>query len=769
MTPPPTTTASPPTAAARAGVAAAELPATPAAALAAAATAALDADALVARVRAYNPRSDETLLRRAFAFGARAHDGQLRRSGEPYFTHPVTVAAILAGQRMDDATIVTALLHDTVEDTRATLREIERRFGAEVAALVDGVTKLTNLQIARAESKQAENFRKLFMAMSKDLRVILVKLADRLHNMRTIGAVAHAKQVQKARETMDIYAPLAGRMGMQWMREELEDLAFRVLNPEARSSILRRFVTLGREHGDVMAAITADIEAALAREGIEAEVTGRAKKPFSVWRKMEEKDQGFSQLSDVYGFRVIAPTVSDCYRALGAIHGRWRAVPGRFKDYISQPKSNGYRSIHTTVSGRAGKRVEVQIRTRPMHEIAEAGVAAHWSYRDGERVRNPFAVDPGAWVRQMAERLGAEEDDAFLEHVKLEMYADKVFCFTPRGEVVKLPRDSTPLDFAYAVHTRIGDRCVGAKVDGLRVPLWTRLRNGQAVDIVTAEGQAPQPGWLDMVATGRAKAAIRRSLKASRRERFVRLGRELVRVAFEQIGRKPTDKALGTAARQLGLPDATELLARVGAAELTAREVAATLYPDRTPKPARARDGAGIVGLDPGRTPVRGACCQPVPGERIVGIARRGEGVVVHKIDCAVLAELEDQPERWVDLHWSPGEHPPVHAVTLELTISNAPTVLGRVCGLIGERGANISDLRFRDRKPDYFRLLVDVELADAAHLHAVMTALEAESDVAELRRHRDPLAARRDGDRDGGRDEAPGAAPKAGSEAGRV
>ena len=719
------------------------------AAVAPAGAASLDADGLAAMVRAYNPRSDGALIRDAYAFGERAHEGQRRRSGEPYFTHPVSVAAILAQQRMDDATIVTALLHDTVEDTRATLAGIERRFGPEIAALVDGVTKLTNLQISRAETKEAENFRKLFIAMSKDLRVILVKLADRLHNMRTIAAVAPEKQVVKARETMDIYAPLAGRMGMQWMREELEDLAFQVLNPEGRASILRRFVTLKREHGDVMAAITADIEAALAREGIDGEVTGRAKKPFSVWRKMEEKAQGFSQLSDVYGFRVIAADVSDCYRALGAIHGRWRAVPGRFKDHISQPKSNGYRSIHTTVSGRDGKRVEVQIRTRAMHEVAEAGVAAHWSYRDGERVRNPFAVDPGAWVRQMAERLSWEEDDAFLEHVKLEMYADKVFCFTPRGEVVKLPRDSTPLDFAYAVHTRIGDRCVGAKVDGLRVPLWTRLRNGQAVDIVTAEGQTPQPGWLDMVVTGRAKAAIRRSLRSARRERFVRLGRELVRVAFEQIGRKPTDKALATAARHLGLPDATELLARVGAAELTAREIAVTLYPDRTPEPARSLSGGGIVGLDPGRTPVRGACCQPVPGERIVGIARRGEGVVVHKIDCAVLAELEDQPERWVDLHWSPGEHPAVHAVTLELTISNAPAVLGRVCAAIGERGANISDLRFVDRKPDYFRVLVDVDLADAAHLHAVMTALEAESDVAELRRHRDRAAGPPEADAD--------------------
>ena len=699
------------------------------------------ADRLIAQVGAYNPRADEALLRAAYAYGARAHDGQFRRSGEPYFCHPVAVASILAEQRMDDATIVTALLHDTVEDTRATLPEIERLFGEEIAALVDGVTKLTNIQIARAESEQAENFRKLFMAMAKDLRVILVKLADRLHNMRTIQPMSPAKQVQKARETMDIYAPLAGRMGMQWMREELEDLAFKVLESEGRNSIMRRFVTLQREQGDVITAITADIDAALAREGIAGDVSGRAKKPFSVWRKMQEKGQTFSQLSDVYGFRVITGSVADCYRVLGAIHGRWRAVPGRFKDYISQPKSNGYRSIHTTVSGRNGKRVEVQIRTRQMHEVAEAGVAAHWAYRDGKRVENPFAVDPGVWVRLMTERLWAEEDDEFLEHVKLEMYADQVFCFTPKGEVVKLPRHSTPLDFAYAVHTRIGDRCVGAKVDGMRVPLWTRLRNGQAVDIVTAEGQTPEPGWLDMVVTGRAKAAIRRSLKVARRERFIKLGRELVRVAFEQVGRRATDKALETAAKHLGLPDVSELLARVGSADLTARAVTAILYPDRTPEPVRAREGAGIVGLDPGRTPVRGTCCQPVPGERIVGITRRGEGVVVHKIDCLVLAEVEDQPERWVDLRWSPGEHPCVHAVTLEVTISNAPAVLGRICSAIGEREANISNLRFVDRKPDYFRVLVDVDLADAAHLHAVMTALEAESDVAEIRRYRGTAA----------------------------
>ena len=422
------------------------------------------ADDLIALVQTYNPRSNQALIRAAYEFGAAMHDGQFRQSGEPYFTHPIAVGMILAEQQMDDATIITALLHDTIEDTKASFAEVEARFGREIAELVDGVTKLTNLQLNSKETKQAENFRKLFMATSRDLRVTLVKLADRLHNMRTIKSMRAEKQAQKARETMDIYAPLAGRMGMQWMRDELEDMAFRVLNSEARNSIIRRFITLQRETGDVIQRITADMRAELGKAGIEAEVFGRAKKPYSIWRKMQEKDQGFSRLSDIYGFRIITGSEADCYRTLGAIHQRWRAVPGRFKDYISQPKSNGYRSIHTTVSGRDGKRVEVQIRTREMHEVAEAGVAAHWSYRNGVRVENRFAVDPVRWISALTERFDEDHDhDEFLEAVKLEMYQDQVFCFSPKGDVIKLPRGATPIDFAYAIHTRIGSACVGGQ------------------------------------------------------------------------------------------------------------------------------------------------------------------------------------------------------------------------------------------------------------------------------------------------------------------
>ena len=699
----------------------------------------IDVEDLIALVRNYNPRSNADLIRRAYAYGFKMHDGQMRKSGEPYFTHPVAVAAILTEQRLDDATIVTALLHDTIEDTRSTYTEISTMFSEEVAELVDGVTKLTNLQLSSTESQQAENFRKLFMAMSKDLRVILVKLGDRLHNMRTIKSMSAEKQAQKARETMEIFAPLAGRMGMQWMREELEDLSFKVLNPEARNSIMRRFLTLQRETGDVVHKITGDIRHELEKAQIEADVFGRAKKPYSIWRKMQEKDLAFSNLSDIYGFRVICNSVADCYRILGVIHQRWRAVPGRFKDYLSQPKTNGYRSIHTTVSGRDGKRVEVQIRTREMHEVAEAGVAAHWSYREGVRAVNPFAVDPAKWIASMTERLDEGDTDEFLEHVKLEMYSDQVFCFTPKGDVIQMPRGATPLDFAYAIHTRIGNSCVSAKIDGIRVPLWTRLKNGQSIEIITAEGQRPQSSWIDIVTTGRAKAAIRRSLREEDRGRFVKLGQELARAAFDHVGKKATDKALRTAAKMLGLSDESDLLARLGSAEIPARRVVEALYPELAQAVAEEVDAKRpVVGLTADQTFRRAQCCQPVPGERIVGITYRGQGVVVHAIDCPALEEFEDQTQRWVDLHWHSGRHAPVFTVSLEITISNDAGVLGRICTLIGEQKANISDLRFTDRKPDFFRLIIDVDLRDVEHLHLIMTALEAETDVAQISRHRD-------------------------------
>jgi len=703
----------------------------------------IDVETLVEHVRAYNPKANVELISRAYAFGKQKHVNQKRHSGEPYFSHPIEVAIILAGQKLDDDTIVTALLHDTLEDTDATFKEVTELFGLEIAQLIDGVTKLTNLELSSVQAKQAENFRKLLLAMSQDLRVLLVKLGDRLHNMRTIKHMRPEKQLSKARETMDIFAPLAGRMGMQWMRDELEDLAFKVLNPEARNSILRRFINLRDQSEDLIPSIIKDIRTLLSANSIQASITGREKKPYSIWRKMEEKQQSFSRLSDIYGFRIISENEGDAYRVLGAVHQRWTGVPGRFKDYISAPKSNGYRSIHTTVAGRDGKLVEIQIRTREMNEVAEVGVAAHWSYRDGQRAQNRFSVDPLTWLASLAVRIESEEDDheEFLEHVKLEMFADQVFCFTPKGDVIQLPRGATPIDFAFAIHTRIGSTCVGVKVDGRRVPLWTRLRNGQSVEIQTATGQRPQATWIDIVITGRAKSAIRRALREDHQAGYIKLGRELARVALEHIGKKATDKALSTAAKKLGLKNHNEVLLKLGSAELMGVDLVEALYPSLLHQSDKDinQSVAKIVGLDADQYIQGASCCQPLPGERILGIATRGKGVFVHSIHCDTLIDYEDQTDRWIDLTWTKGRSDSVNKVTIEVTMANFSGVLGRICILISEQDSNIIDMHFSDRKQDFYRIAIDIQVRDVEHLENIVTAVEADSDVAQVlqsRRH---------------------------------
>ena len=692
-------------------------------------------------VRKYNTKVDIDRIRRAYDYGKRAHKGQVRESGEPYFNHPLEVAQILAELRLDDATIITALLHDTIEDTNSSFKEIKVQFGDQIAKLVDGVTKLTNLELSSVETKQAENFRKLLMAMSKDLRVLLVKLADRLHNMRTIKALPVSKQIIKAKETMDIYAPLAGRMGIQSIRDELEDLSFSVLNPDARNSIIRRFVILKNDTGDLIPKIRQDILNELKHVGVIADVQGREKRPYSIWKKMEEKREGFHRLSDIYGFRIITDTELACYTSLGAVHRRWRAVPGRFKDYISQPKSNGYRSIHTTVSGRDSKRVEVQMRTREMHEVAESGVAAHWSYTNGEIFENPFAVDPFKWIRGLARDFEESVNpDDFLENVKLEMFQDKVFCFTPKGEVIKLPRGATPIDFAYAIHTRIGDSCVGVKIDGQRKPLWTKLRNGQSVAIIRADGQLPQASWEELVITGRAKTAIRRNIKEQYKFSYIKLGSELARVAFERIGKRATDKALQTAAKKMGRDTGDDILAALGAAEITSRELIANLYPNlisADTAPFFIDENINFVGLPKGQSAVAAECCQPVPGERIVGVTLKGKGIDIHAIDCDTLEDFDGKSINWIDLSWPMEEIKLAYPSTLVITMVNGAGVLGRICTLVGDMGANIIDMVFLERKPDFYRIRIEIHVSDKQHLLNIITSIEADTDIAEILRFR--------------------------------
>jgi len=696
---------------------------------------------LVERVRAYNPNTDEDTLNRAYVYGARMHASQTRANGDPYFLHPLEVAAILTDLHLDDATIVTALLHDTIEDTHASYREIERLFGAEIADLVDGVTKLTQLELSSKETAQAENFRKLLLAMAKDVRVLLVKLADRLHNMRTIGNLRVDKRERIARETMEIFAPLAGRMGMQRMREELEDLAFEVLNPEGRTSIMRRFLKLKRETGDLIPEISAAIREILENADIDAEIVGREKRPYAIWRKMDEKETGFSQLSDIYGFRIICRNEDDCYRALGAVHRKWRVVPGRFKDYISSPKSNGYRSLHTSVYSSSAARTEIQIRTAEMHAVAETGIAAHWAYKDGVRVENRFAVDPFAWLRNLVARL--EKGDTpheFLEQVKLDMFHDQVFCFTPKGDVIGLPRGATPIDFAYAIHTKVGNHCVGALIDGRRVPLWQRLRNGQQVEIVTAEAQSPSPHWEDIAKTGRAQAAIRRALRDRLRTQRVALGRDLAAQGFARVGREASAKTYAVAAERLGYAGADDMLADIPLGRLAIQRVVNAVYPTQpaeAPAPEQASDGPRVQGHGIRRgQPIRFCdLCWPVPGDRIMGVAGPG-GITVHAAFCQQLEALEDDLNRWHDLTWHEDAHKTANnLVRIELTLANQPGALGKVCTLIGEQMANIDNLSMTNRKPDFFQIVIDLEVRDTKHLADILRALRAQSYVNAVER----------------------------------
>ncbi len=700
---------------------------------------------LLELVQAYNPNTDEALLNRAYVYGSKAHAQQTRASGEPYFGHPLEVAAILTELKLDDATIVTALLHDTVEDTDATYDEIRDLFGEEIAELVDGVTKLTRLEMTSKEQEQAENFRKLLLAMAKDVRVILVKLADRLHNMRTLGPLRPDKRERIARETMEIFAPLAGRMGMQKIRDELEDMCFEVLNPEARTSIMRRFLKLRREKGDIIPDITAMIEETLYEAKVPALVVGREKKPYSIWKKMEEKQIPFSRLSDIYGFRIITEDEATCYAALGAVHRKMRVIPERMKDYISGPKSNGYRSFHTTVSGPSASRVEIQIRTRDMHEVAESGVAAHWSYKDGERSQNPFAVEPSLWLSGLLERIEkGDTPSEFMEQVTLDMFHDQVFCFTPKGDVYGLPRGATPIDFAYAIHTRIGDSCVGAKVDGQRVPLWTRVRNGQTVEIIRVEASRPTAVWMDMAKTGRAKAAIRRALRMDERGEHIRRGREIARQSFARRELDGGEKALETAARKLSMPSVDEMLAKLGAAEISGRQIVGAVYPrilEKEPDFSQLGSMNGtshvlVVGAPASLPFVFAPCCEPIPGDRIVGI--RDQGVVTcHSIDCIELINHEDHMDRWIDLKWDEDAMQIGRATNVDISLANQAGALGAIASLIGDHGANIENFSTLDRMPDYWRLRINLAVRDVKHLSSILTALEAQTIVTDVKRVR--------------------------------
>jgi len=709
---------------------------------------------LVEAVKAYDPAADEDALNRAYVFSMKAHGSQERASGDPYFSHPLEVANILTKMKLDGASIITALLHDTVEDTEATLGQIETLFGKEIARLVDGVTKLSRIELQSDHSKHAENFRKLVLAMSEDIRVLLVKLADRLHNMQTLH---HIKDIDKrkriARETLEIYAPLAERMGMHQMKDELDNLAFAELHAEARDSIIQRLAFL-RESGQPRAErIIAELKRTLAAEGVEAAVSGREKTPYSIWRKMQRKNVPFEQLSDIMAFRVAVDSIADCYRALGVLHSTYSMVPGRFKDYISTPKPNGYRSLHTGVIGPEKQRIEIQVRTREMHEVADLGVAAHWRYKQGEA-----AVDGRQyrWLRELLDILEhAAGPEEFLEHTKLEMFQDQVFCFTPKGDLIALPRGATPVDFAYAVHSEIGNTCVGAKINGRHMPLRSQLHNGDQVEIVTSRAQTPSPTWERFVVTGKARACIRRYIRTQQREQYLELGRAILHKTFKQEGHEFTEKAIEIVLKKFHCESVDDLIAAVGEGLLTDRQVLAAVFPGsqsgksrsgkRVPIGLRRDRGdkghdhaVPITGLIPGMAVHFAGCCHPLPGDRIVGIVTTGKGVTIHTIDCETLESFADSPERWLDVSWNldpDGEN--AHVGRLHVVLSNGPGNLGSMSTVIGKAHGNISNLKITSRSVDFFELMVDVEVSDVRHLTNIIAALRATPVVNSVERAR--------------------------------
>jgi len=699
---------------------------------------------LVERVKGYDPSADEDLINRAYVFSMKAHGQQRRASGDPYFLHPLEVAGILADMKLDTGSIVTGLLHDTVEDTVATLEDIEKLFGKEIGQLVDGVTKLSKLELQSDENKQAENFRKLVLAMSRDLRVLLVKLCDRLHNMRTLDAIKDAdKRKRIARETLEIYAPLAERIGMHEMKDELEDLAFSHLNPEARDSIVQRLSYLRHEGGDLTARIIGEMQEVLEGGGLQVEVTGREKRPYSIWRKMQHKSVAFEQLCDIMAFRVMVESVGDCYHALGLIHGRYASLPGRFKDYISTPKPNGYRSLHTAIIGPYQQRIEVQIRTPDMHAVAELGVAAHWAYKQGGR---PKDVPKYRWLRELLDILEyAAKPEEFLEHTKLELFQDQVFCFTPKGMLIALPQGATPVDFAYAVHSEIGDRCVGAKVNGRLMPLRQQLNNGDQVEIITSKTSTPSPEWERFAVTGKARARIRRFVRQQQRAQYAELGRAMLQKTFRQEGYDFTEKALDGVLKQFKVHVADDIYAHVGSGVTSAREVFHAVFPGhraaqqkdenvvpigrvRRHGPKDKSQPVPIRGLIPGMAVHYARCCHPIPGDRIVGIITTGKGVTIHTIDCETLESFYDSPERWVDVSWDPNaaDGGDDHVGRIHAVLANEPGSLGTLSTVIGKNGGNITNLKITSRSLEFFEMLIDIDVGDVKHLSNIIAALRA-------------------------------------------
>jgi len=691
---------------------------------------------LVSKLESYLPPDQVDRVREAYDIADAAHKGQKRRSGEPYITHPVAVADILADLRMDGATIAAAILHDVVEDTGVSTEEITERFGGEIADIVDGVTKLDQIQFKSRKEAQAESFRKMILAMVRDIRVIMVKLADRVHNMRTLGAMPPAKRRLVARETLDIYAPIANRLGIHSIKLELEDLGFKALYPRRYRVIEREMKRSRGNQKEFLPKITRNLKRALDRAGIDGKVEAREKHLFSVYAKMRRKKVALNEVIDVFGVRVVVGTVDECYRVLGLAHGLYRPMPGRFKDYIAIPRVNGYQSLHTSLFGPNGMPIEVQIRTREMHEMAESGIAAHWSYKTGENDGAERQARAREWLKNVAQLQDAPAEEV-LESVKVDLFPDKVYVFTPKGDIMRMPRGATCVDFAYAVHTDVGNHCVAAKVDRRLVPLRTVVRNGQTVEIITARGAQPNPVWANFVVTAKARAAIRQYLKGLKRGEAMDFGTRLLNQSLEEFRlsvRALPPGRLDQVATALGLRDGKHLLEQIGLGERPAPLVARRLLPREADMPPPGQQAPVSIAGTEGLVVSYARCCFPVPPDPIVAYLSSGRGVVIHRDNCGNVAGFRKQPEKWIPAVW---EKQPNRTFSAEITVhvSNRMGVLAQVAAQIAAQETNIDHVNVTAEGDDTSTITLEIEVRDRSHLARVLRAIKAMPDVLEVQR----------------------------------
>ena len=704
---------------------------------------------IIDKYRVQGVKLDEEAIAKAIGFAIKYHGSQLRASGEPYYSHPLQVAEIIAQMKLDSDSIITAILHDTIEDTDLTFEDIEKNFSKDIAKLVDGVTKLSKIEYKADHVRQAENFRKLLLAMSDDIRVLLIKLADRLHNMRTIDFIKNTEKRQRiALETMEIYAPLAERIGVQKIKSELQDICFRVLHPEARESILSRFAGIESDKENFVEQIVSEIKQTLSSAGLEAEVFGRKKTPYSTWMKMKQKDVGIDQLSDIVAFRVIVDSIEDCYRALGIIHSAYKMVPDNFQDFISTPKNNGYQSLHTVLIGPLMQKIEVQIRNKNMHDIAELGVAAHWRYKqkhldhaDGKKY---------TWIRELLSILDQDAaPDEFIQNTKLAMHYDQVFCFTPKGNLIALPSGATTVDFAYMVHSDIGNSCIGAKVNGRIVPLRTKLTNGDQVEIITSKNQTASPSWEKFVVTGKARAEIKKIVRAQQYDQYVKLGHNILSKAFKVAGIEDESKALDIALNFFGKTK-NDLFCAIGEGTITREEVVKQAQPKKSKfsstlsllKFGRKKktesdqtNSVPIKGLTPGMVMHYAKCCHPLPGDKIAGVIHTGSGVTIHTSDCEMLNNFAGMPERIIDLTWDSNSSNIPFVCRINLVLLNEAASLAVISTEIARDGGNIINFKITARHPDYFEMTFDIEVDSASHIEKIINSLKTKKVVQYVQR----------------------------------